>query len=75
VFSSYFTSANFVAIPARITRTPATTTSKSECDKKLAASETKRGSNHATYPQHPATAWRCSRAAMLPLRRPPRIGS
>jgi hypothetical protein len=34
VFNSCFTSANFVVIPAQITRAPATTTSKSELDKK-----------------------------------------
>jgi hypothetical protein len=34
VFSSYFNSANFVVIPARIMRAPAASTSKSERDKK-----------------------------------------
>jgi hypothetical protein len=41
VFSSCFTSANSVVIPARIMCTPATTTNKSECDKRQAVSKKK----------------------------------
>jgi hypothetical protein len=74
VFSSCFTSTNFVVIPSRITRTLATTTSKSERDKKQAVSEMKKESGHATHPQDPVIAWRCSRAATSTPRRPPRVG-
>jgi hypothetical protein len=74
VFSSCFTYANFVVIPVRITRAPATTTSKSEHDKKLVASETKKESDHATHPQDTVIAWCCSRAATSPPRRPPGAG-
>jgi hypothetical protein len=67
VFSSYFTSANFVVIPARITPAPATMTSKSEREKKRASSKTKKErkkeSDHATHPQGPAIAWCCSHVA------------
>jgi hypothetical protein len=38
VFRSYFASTNFVTILMRITRAPATTTNKSERDKKRAMS-------------------------------------
>jgi hypothetical protein len=39
VFSSCFTSANFVVITARYTHPPTTTTNESGCDKKRAASD------------------------------------
>jgi hypothetical protein len=74
MFSSCFTSANFMVIPTRIMRAPAATTSKSERDKKPTASETMKDSDHATYPQDPTTAWRCSRAAASPPLRPPGVG-
>jgi hypothetical protein len=73
VFRSCFASANIVTILARITRAPATTTSKSERDKKRAVGKTKKQSDHATHPQDSATAWHCSRAAVSPPWRPPGV--
>jgi hypothetical protein len=73
-FRSYFASANFVTIPTRIMRAPATTTNKLEREKKQAASETKKESDHVTHPQDPATVWRCFRAVASPPRRPPEVG-
>jgi hypothetical protein len=74
MFGSWFTSANFMTIPTRIMRTPATTTSKSKRDKKRAVGETKKETDHATHRQDPVIAWRCSRAATSPPRRPPGVG-
>jgi hypothetical protein len=74
VLRSCFASANFVVIPVRITHAPATTTSKSERDKKRVVGETKKEIDHATHPQDPATAWHCSRTATSPPRRPPAAG-
>jgi hypothetical protein len=67
-FHSCLTSTNFVTIPARITRAPATTPNRSGCDVEQAMSQTKKRRDFTTHLQDPATTWHCCRAAAPPPR-------